>query len=93
LNDNTFFDTKIIDELGFSWATDTIDVYDKKPILHMAGVQPHEKEKKFYKGEFTTSCPLEKLMQNFNHFEYVDFNSATIKYIETMKSLIKKTKN
>jgi hypothetical protein len=85
-------DTKIIDELGFSWATDTIDVYDKNPILHMAGVQPHEKEKKFYKGEFTNISPLEKLKENENFFDYVDKNSSTIKYIEVMKSIIKKQK-
>jgi len=55
-------ETRIVDELGFSWATDTIDIYNKKPILHMAGVQPHEKEKKFYKGEFTNINPIEKLV-------------------------------
>jgi hypothetical protein len=85
-------ETKIIDELGFSWATDTIDIYDKKPILHMAGVQPHEKEKKFYKGEFTNISPLDKLNEDINFFNYISEDSATIKYVEVMKSIIKKQK-
>lgn len=82
--------TKVTKELDFSWATDTITQYEEKPILHMAGVTDNLKTTKFYKGEYITVNPLNKLKENINHFDYVDKNSSTIKYIELMKSIIKK---
>jgi len=86
-------DTKIIKELDFSWATDNIDIYNKKPILHMAGVTDNLKDTKFYKGDYIIINPLDKLKENINHFEYIDKNSSTIKYVDIMKSLIQKSKN
>ena len=82
--------TKIVDELDFCWATDNIDIYEKKPILHMAGVTNDLKNTKFYKGDFIDINPLEKLKQNKNYFDYIDKNSSTIKYIEVMKSILQK---
>jgi hypothetical protein len=82
--------TKIVDDLSFSWATDTISTYEKHPILHMAGVTDDLKMSKFYKGEFINVNPLEKLKENINYFDYIDKNSSTIKYIEVMKSIIEK---
>jgi hypothetical protein len=29
------FNTKVTEDLNFSWVTDTIDIYEKRPILHM----------------------------------------------------------
>jgi hypothetical protein len=84
-------ETKITDELEFSWATDDVKIYEKKPILHMAGVTDDLKSTKFYKGEYINIDPIQKLRQNENHFDYVDKNSSTIKYIDVMKSYIKKT--
>jgi hypothetical protein len=81
--------TKITPELDFSWATDTLNQYNKKPILHMAGVTDELKKTKFYKGEFININPLEKLKENINYFDYVDKNSSTIKYVEIMKNIIK----
>jgi hypothetical protein len=83
------FETKIHNSLDFSWATDDIKTYEKKPILHMAGVTENLKSKKFYKGEYINVNPLDKLKQNINHFDYIDKNSSTIKYIEIMKNIIK----
>jgi hypothetical protein len=83
-------ETTIIEELGFSWATDDVDFYEKKPILHMAGVTENLKETKFYKGEYIENNPLERLKEDENYFNYVDKNSSTIKYIEVMKSIIQK---
>jgi hypothetical protein len=34
----TWHKTEITKELDFSWATDSIEIYEKRPILHMAGV-------------------------------------------------------
>lgn len=84
-------ETKIIPELDFSWATDSVSIFEKKPILHMAGITDNLKTTKFYKGEYINVNPLVKLKENFNHFDYVDKNSATIKYIEEMKELISKS--
>ncbi len=83
-------ETKITNELDFSWATDSVSIYNRRPILHMSGVTEDLKSTKFYKGEYINVNPLEKLKENPNHFNYVDKNSSTIKYIEIMKSIIKK---
>lgn len=80
---------KVTEKLDFSWATDTISVYEKKPILHMAGVTDNLKDTKFYKGEYITKDPIECLIKNPNHFDYIDKDSSTIKYIDIMKSYIK----
>ena len=85
-------ETKITDKLDFSWATDTISIYNKKPILHMAGVTDDVKNTKFYKGEFIDVNPLHKLKNNPNFFDYIDKNSATVKYVEILKELIEKEK-
>jgi hypothetical protein len=82
-------ETKVVKELDFSWATDSIGTYNTKPILHMAGVTENSKSKKFYKGEFININPIEKLKFDKNYFDYIDSNSSTIKYIEVMKSFIK----
>ena len=89
---NEGFDTKITEQMDFSWATDNIEKYEKMPILHMAGVTDDLKKTKFYKGEYINVDPIEKLRENENVFDYVDENSTTIKYIDVMKSYIKKTK-
>lgn len=82
-------ETKITEELDFSWATDTIEKYNTKPILHMAGVTEDLKTKKFFKGEYINLDPIQLLRENPNQFDYVEETSSTIKYIEVMKSFIK----
>jgi hypothetical protein len=37
-------ETKVVSDLSFSWATDSMDIYKKHPILHMAGVTEKLKE-------------------------------------------------
>ena len=87
------FKTKVVDELGFSWATDSIEKYEKFPILHMAGVTDDLKKTKFYKGDFINVDPIKKLIEDPTYFNYVDSKSSTIKYIEVMESYIEKTNN
>ena len=82
--------TIITKELDFSWATDNIDVYQTRPILHMAGVTEDLRNTKFYKGDYINVDPIEKLRENPKHFDYIDSKSSTIKYIENMKSYIQK---
>jgi len=83
-------ETRVTEDLDFSWATDTLREYNKKPILHMAGVTEDLKTTKFYKGEFINVNPLDKLRENINFFDYVDKNSTTIKYVELLKTIVKK---
>jgi hypothetical protein len=83
-------ETKITKELDFSWATDELSIYNKRPILHMAGVTEDLKRRKFYKGDYINVSPLDLLKENINHFDYVEENSSTKKYIELMKDIIKK---
>jgi len=87
------YETKVVDELSFSWATDNIEKYEKYPILHMAGVTDDLKKTKFYKGEFINENPIKKLIEDPTYFDYVDIKSSTIKYIEVMRSYIEKTNN
>jgi hypothetical protein len=86
-------ETKITKELDFSWATDDITIYEKKPILHMAGVTQDLKDRKFYKGEYINDDPLRKIEIDPDYFDYIEKNSSTIKYIEVMKSLIQQKLN
>jgi hypothetical protein len=87
------YETKVVDDLNFSWATDDIKIYEERPILHMAGVTDNLRGTKFYKGEYINVDPIEKLKENPSHFDYIEKNSTTIKYIEVMKSFIQKTIN
>jgi len=80
--------TEITSELDFSWATDTMEQSNSKPILHMAGVTEESKNKKFYKGDYIEINPMELLRKNPNFFEYVDKQSSTYKYIQEMKKTI-----
>lgn len=83
--------TKIVDDLDFTNATEKIENYYKKPILHMAGILDSMKSTKFYKGQFINDNPIKLMEENLNYFDYVDSNSVTIKYIEVIKSLVQKS--
>jgi hypothetical protein len=48
------------------------------------------KDHKFYKGEFIEEDPIEKLRTNENYFDYIDDQSITIKYVDIIRSYIKK---
>lgn len=84
------YKTKITNELDFSWATDSLKVYEKRPILHMAGVTEDMKFKKFYKGDFINVDPIEMLKKDYKHFDFIENNSTTVKYVDNIKSYIKK---
>jgi hypothetical protein len=82
--------TKVSDSLSFSWASDNVEKYEQKNILHMAGVIEDMKDHKFYKGEFIKEDPIEKLRSNKKYFDYIDNQSSTIKYVDIIRSYIKK---
>lgn len=48
--------TNVTKELDFSWATDNIDTYNKKPIFHNAGATRGGPI--FYKGEWINKSPI-----------------------------------
>jgi hypothetical protein len=83
-------ETRLTELLDFCWATDNVDCCSYKPILHMAGVTENLKSTKFFKGDYINVDPLVKLSEDITHFDYIDPESSTIKYIEVMKSYLKK---
>ena len=62
-------ETKIIDELDFTWATHSIDDWGSKPIYHNAGVNNSE-NKEFYKAQFLSQKPTKDLDINPNYAFY-----------------------
>ena len=83
-------ETKVVDELSFCWATDTIEKCETNSILHMAGVTEDMKTRCFYKGDFIEKNPIESFINDNSHFDYIDKNSATIKYLSEIKKVIQK---
>lgn len=75
------FDTNIIDELSFAWATDMVDTWDKRYIFHNAGVTAELSKTHFYKGDFRDKYPY-----LHDGIEY-DKNKASYKYFEIIKSV------
>jgi len=53
-------ETNITKELDFSWATDSMETFEKKPIFHNAGALPNNTEGVFYKGKWITASPIGK---------------------------------
>ena len=56
----------------------------------MAGVTDDLKRIKFYKGEYINVDPIQKLKEDITHFDYIETESCTVKYIDNMKSYIQK---
>jgi len=73
------YTTKIIPELDFSWATDSIDTWDQKYIFHNAGVTDAVKSTHFYKSDYRTSLPY-----NISGETYMK-EKASYKYFEQIK--------
>lgn len=81
--------TEITPVLDFCWASDNIDKSTNVDILHMAGVTEHDKENKFFKGDFIDKNPLDILKDKNNYFDYVDNKGASFIYVEEMMETIK----
>lgn len=52
--------TGVTDDLAFSWGTDTVETYQKKPIFHLAGVTANM-DGLFYKGKWINDSPIGKV--------------------------------
>jgi hypothetical protein len=73
------FETKIIPDMDFCWATDTIDTFEKRYIFHNAGVTSAISDNFFYKGNFMNNYPY------LHECETYDQNKASYKYFEEIK--------
>lgn len=66
--------TSVTPLLDFSWATDNIEVFEKKPIFHNAGATSLSKNL-FYKGAWIDKSPIGKpikVSKNFASYKYVE---------------------
>jgi hypothetical protein len=71
-------------ELDFSWATGTINDYNKKNIFHLAGVTAKAK-KVFYKGKYNNRSVLEVYNKDRGIFNHISDNSATKSYTQVIR--------
>lgn len=71
--------TNITQDLDFSWATDSLETYSKKPIFHNAGATGKDK-RIFYKGGWINTSPLGKNLKISPIF-------ASSKYVEAIKKV------
>ena len=79
------YNTNIIPELDFCWATDRIEKFDEKYIFHNAGIVDAIKNQYFYKADFRASYP-------YNHeCETYLKDVASYKYFEFMKKVGEKS--
>lgn len=79
------YDTKIIPEMDFCWATDRLESWDKKYIFHNAGVTDSSKNNLFYKGDFRVNYPYNHECETY----WKDF--ASYKYFQIIKSIGQKS--
>ena len=83
--------TRIHDELSFSWATYTIEDVYKHNIFHLAGVTEENNTNIFYKAKYINK----KLLSDYteNDFDFVSKDSATYFYVTWIINTINKYHN
>jgi len=79
------FETRIIPEMEFCWATDTIETFDKRYIFHNAGVTSASANEYFYKGNFMDKYPYSHECETYNK------TKASFRYFEEIKSIANKS--
>lgn len=65
-------EVKIVNDMSFVWATDSINMMDGKQFLHNAGVTC-DRKRLFFKGEWINTLPYKKFLDidpNFCSYEY-----------------------
>lgn len=72
------FQTRIDDELSFSWGTSSLHEYERHKIMHNAGVTGTNDGSLFYKGEFISRSPFNADLSKVNP------NTASAKYVEAI---------
>lgn len=74
------YTTCVHSELDFSFATDSLGNWERKKILHNAGVTVDMKDL-FFKGGYISASPIEE------DLSYVNKNICSYKYVEAIKLL------
>jgi len=74
------YQTNIIAEMDFCWATDSIEKYEQKYIFHNAGVTDSLKEQIFFKGDYRDKIP-------YAIIDTYDQSKASYKYFQVLKSV------
>jgi hypothetical protein len=68
-------ETKVIDEMNFSWATSPIEEWDKNPIYHNAGIT-YDMPDSFNKSNYQTTLPfgidLSKMNKKLCNYKYTE---------------------
>ena len=83
--------TKIHKELDFSWATGTVDEYNRLNIFHLAGITNDNNSDKFHKGKYTNELVFDAYLKDNTIFDHISKNNATYKYCDVIKEYIMET--
>jgi hypothetical protein len=79
------YNTKIIPEMDFCWATDDVSKWYARYIFHNAGVVEGQKDSLFYKGQFTNKLPYNDNLEKYSQ------TKASWKYVEIIKEVKENT--
>jgi len=74
--------TEVYKELDFCFATALVADWERTKILHNAGVLDKDKEKMFFKGEYTQKIPYAA------DFTHIDPQYCSVKYIENLQKFL-----
>ena len=80
--------TVVHKDLDFSWATGTVNDYNRLNIFHLAGITNANNSDKFYKGKYINISPFDAYLKNQNIFNHISKDNATYEYIKIMKEYI-----
>lgn len=81
--------TRIHKELDFSWATSSVDDYNRLNIFHLAGITNNNSKDKFHKGAYTNKLVFDEYIKNPNIFNHISQTNATFEYCNIIKEYIK----
>ena len=72
--------TKVHQQLDFSWATDTMKEYNSRTIFHLAGVSGDKCKDRFYKGLYTNKHLIDEYLKDSTIFDHIINTSSTYGY-------------
>jgi hypothetical protein len=79
------YNTNVILEMNFCWATEPIEYFEQNYIMHNAGVTKAVADMYFFKGDYIKELPYYDLEKNY------DQTKCSYKYFELIKSVAKKS--
>jgi hypothetical protein len=81
------YNTNIVEEMAFCWATDNLEKWNEKYIFHNAGVTGHISKTHFYKADFRVKDKYPYLHDSESYLT----DKASFKYFELIKSIGEKS--